>query len=351
MNRYLKSIGRTVFILIMAFGCSLLLQEQFQIQSMIPMVFALAVFCVSLFTEGYIYGIVASLVSMMAVNFAFTFPYFEFNFTIPENLVSAVAMLAITIATSTLTVKVRQQDKIKAEIEKEKMRANLLRAVSHDLRTPLTTIYGSSSAILENYKDLTEEQHICLARGIQEDADWLMRMVENLLSVTRISEGNVKIIKTPIVLEELIDSVLVKFKKRYPGYEVHTELPEEFVSIPMDAVLIGQVLLNILENAVQHAQGMTYLGLKVFVRNEKAVFEVLDNGAGIPKDRLEDIFSGYHEPKEDVPMDHKKRSMGIGLSVCAAIIKAHDGAISAENVPEGGAVFRFVLDREVEEDE
>jgi hypothetical protein len=109
----------------------------------------------------------------------------------------------------------------------------------------------------------------------------LMGMVENLLSVTRIDNGNVKLIKTPVVLEELIDSVLVRFRKRYPKQSVKVELPEEFVMIPMDAVLVEQVIVNILENAVQHAIGMTELTLKVLLKDTKAVFEIHDNGCGI----------------------------------------------------------------------
>lgn len=96
------------------------------------------------------------------------------------------------------------------------MRANLLRAVSHDLRTPLTTIYGSSTTLLENSDAMTEEQKTTIVNGIKEDSEWLVRMVENLLSITRIDSGQVKIIKTPTILDELIDSVILKFKKDIP---------------------------------------------------------------------------------------------------------------------------------------
>ena len=256
-------------------------------------------------------------------------------------------MLTITVLSSTLTIKIKQQESLRVETEKEKMRANLLRAVSHDLRTPLTTIYGASSAIVEN-KELSKEQIWKLAEDVREDAQWLMGMVENLLSVTRIDNGKVKLIKTSVVLEELIDSVLVRFRKRYPKQSVKVELPDEFVMIPMDAVLIEQVMVNILENAVQHAHGMTELQLKVFVKDDKAIFETHDNGCGIPKERLADIFTGYFE-SEETPADSQKRNMGIGLSVCASIIRAHDGTIEAENKKEGGCVFRFTLELEKED--
>ena len=348
-----KQVYSVVFAtvtLCVAFVINMILEYFFQADSLIPAVFTLAVFLISLFTEGIYYGIASSLLSVLALNFAFRFPYFAFNFSIAENIISAIIMLVITVVSCILSSKLKQQEKIKAETDKEKLRANLLRAVSHDLRTPLTTIYGSSSAIVEKYDQLSKEQILQLADGVKEDAQWLMGMVENLLSVTRIDNDGVKIIKTSVVLEELIDAVLMRFKKRYSDKNIIVDIPDDFISIPMDAVLIEQVIVNILENAVQHAIGMTELRLKVFVVGSKAIFEISDNGCGIDKDKLPRIFTGYFENKE-APADYHKRSMSIGLSVCASIIKAHDGSIMAQNLKEGGCCFRFSLDLEVEEDE
>lgn len=345
--KYLCNIIFTLGILGIFFAISLIVENILNAYSLIPAVFTLAVFLISLFTDGFFYGIMASLLSVLALNFAFTFPYFKFNFSIPENMISAVIMLVITIMSSTLAIKVKQQEKIKAETVHEKMRANLLRAVSHDLRTPLTTIYGSSSAMIEQYDCLSKEQLLQLATGIREDSQWLIGMVENLLSVTKIDNDGVKIIMTPTVLEELIDAVLIRFKKRYPNQKINVDIPDDFISIPMDAVLIEQVIVNILENAAQHAVGMTELTLKVFVVGRNAIFEISDNGCGIEKDRLPDIFTGYFE-KKDAPVDSQKSSMGIGLSVCASIIKAHNGSITAENRKGGGCCFRFALNMEEE---
>ena len=350
MKKIIKSLSSTVFVLSAAFLVSLLFQKTFQTRALIPMIFVLAVFLIALLTQGYFWGILASLAGVLAVNFAFTFPYFEFNFSIPENVLSAAVMLIVAVLTGMLTTKIKQQEKIRAESDREKMRANLLRAVSHDLRTPLTSIYGSCSAILENYGKLREGQQLKLLREMREDAQWLIRMVENLLSVTRIDSRKVEVIKTPTVLEELIDTVMVRFQKMYPEQRVQVEIPEEYISIPMDPVLIEQVLINILENAVFHAEGMTELNLRVSVRGKQAVFEVEDNGCGIPRERLDKIFTGFFE-KKGLPSDGRKSNMGIGLSVCAAIIQAHGGTIEAGNREGGGAVFRFFLEREVTDDE
>ena len=343
----LKDILITLIILSIAFAISLGITIIFDTHSPIPAIFSLAVFLIARYTEIYIYGVAASLIGMLAVNFAFTFPYFKFNFIILENLVSAIVMLIISMMTSVLTTELKRQEKLRVETEKEKMRANLLRAISHDLRTPLTTIYGSSSAMVENVKELDKEQMAELADDIREDAQWLIGMVENLLSVTKIDSGDVKLIKIPVVLEELIDSVLVRFKKRYPKQEVQIEIPDQFIDIPMDAVLITQVIVNMLENAVQHAKGMKKLILRVTIKDDDAVFEIIDDGCGIPKERMNRIFTGYFETGE-LPADNQKRNMGIGLSVCASVIKAHDGELTVENLEEGGCCFRFVLKMEEE---
>ena len=184
MKTIIKDIFFTSMILCIAFTISFGIVRLFDTHSPIPAIFSLAVFLISRYTEFYIYGVAASLVGMLAVNFAFTFPYFKFNFIILENLVSAIMMLIISVMTSVLTTELKRQEKIRMETEKEKMRANLLRAISHDLRTPLTTIYGSSTTLLENSKAMTEEQKTQIVTGIKEDSEWLVRMVENLLSVT-----------------------------------------------------------------------------------------------------------------------------------------------------------------------
>lgn len=345
MGHRIKDILVTAGILVVSFLFSLITNRFFQTYNSVPMVFVLGVFLISVITEGYACGIASSLISMLAVNFAFTFPYFEFNFTIPENMFSAVVMLVVAVVTGALTTKLKQQEKLRADSEREKMRANLLRAVSHDLRTPLTTIYGSTSMLLENLDRISAADQKCLLLGIRDDSQWLVSMVENLLSVTRLDDGSVQLHKTDTVLEELIDAVLVKFHKRCPEQRVDVTIPEEFLSIPMDAVLMEQVLTNLLENAVIHASGMTRLELIVEDTGSVIHFHVRDDGCGIRSDRLEDLFTGYLGSSARQG-DSSRRNMGIGLSVCATIIKAHGGSISARNRAPRGAEFTFTLNLE-----
>jgi len=342
-----KNVLMTFLILCLAFSINLILQKILTTNTLITAIFVLAVFLVSLLTDSYIYGVIATFVSMLIINYAFTFPYAKFNFTIPENIVSAAIMIIVALITCALTVRIKRQEIIKIESEKERMRANLLRSISHDLRTPLTTIYSSSSALIENKDNFNEEQKLKMLKGIKDDSDWLMRMVENILSITRLDSGNVKILKTSTVIDELIDSVLVKFKNRYPQQDVSIDIPDDFIAIPMDAILIQQVLVNLLDNAVRHAKNMTKLSLKVFVISQKAIFEIEDDGCGIDETKLNDIFSDCYSVTGR-PYDSQKSNSGIGLSVCATIIKAHGGDIKAENKKNGGSIFRFSLNMEDE---
>ena len=346
-KQWLRDGAMTVLILGLCFAASILMQEVAGIPEQVTTIFAFAVFLISLLTDGYLFGLAAAGASVLLVNYAFTFPYFALDFNIPANFFSAMVMAVIAVFTGALTTKIKEQEALKAEHQKERMRANLLRAVSHDLRTPLTTIYGSVTALRENGDILSQEQQDQMLLGIQEDTQWLMRMVENLLSVTRMDGDSVKLNMSPTALDELLDSVLMKFRKRYPQQPVELCLPEELIMIPMDALLVEQVLINLLENAVQHATGMTHLTLSVAQEQELAIFTVTDDGCGIPPEKIPHLFSGTigTAPNQDIG-----RNAGIGLSLCASIIRAHGGTIRAEQLPQGTA-FHFTLKTEDTADE
>ena len=347
MKKYRQFFSDCLFMCVtqaLIFFLNLQLQNWINSRTLIPMIFVLGVFLVSWRTQGYFWGILASLTGVLAVNFAFTYPIWAFDLLDPDNLGAAVIMMIVSTMTSALTTKIKQQEKMKAEADKERMRGNLLRAVSHDLRTPLTSIYGACSAMIENYEEIPPERQKKMLTDIQSDAQWLVRMVENLLSVTKVDADKVRLAKNNTVLEELVDSLLVKFRKHYPQQVVQVEIPDDFLCIPMDPMLIEQVLMNLLENAVFHAKGMENLWLRVEVQGQKAVFFIEDDGCGIPEDRMEYLFTGLLD--SEAPADASRSSMGIGLSVCRTIIKAHGGEIWAKNRPDGGAQFRFTLDLE-----
>lgn len=255
MKRKKSVKNRLLSVLIFLLACVLsVIFQRVDVEEHITTIFVFAVFLISLITEGYLCGILSAVAAMLAVNYAFTYPYFVLNFSLPVNVTSAVIMVTVAILTGMLTTKIKLHEAEKAESERERMRANLLRAVSHDLRTPLTTIYSASSMLREKGDSLSREQQDTMLHSIQEDSLWLVRMVENLLSVTRIDSGRIKIHKTPTLVDELVDSVMTKLLARYPEQQVEVTLPEELVVVPMDALLIEQVLMNLLENAVLHAR-------------------------------------------------------------------------------------------------
>ena len=308
-------------------------------------VFVLAVLLISRLTNGYLFGLIASLVSVVCVNFIFTYPYWAVNFTLSGYPLSFLTFLMVSIITSTLTSQAKQQERLRAENEKEKMRANLLRSVSHDIRTPLTSIVGSTSAVLDN-PGLSRDEQRTLLEDVRSEAQWLIRIVENLLSITRIGEDQAHITKEQEVAEEVLDSAVRKFRKRFPQVEVCVEAPQDLLLVPMDPVLIEQVISNLLENAVLHGKTTSRIQLSLRAEEGFARFTVRDNGAGIPPKELPSLFDGKLRHGEQENPDGK-RSMGLGLSVCLAIVRAHGGSLEAKNHNVGAEfTFRLPLSKE-----
>ena len=303
-------------------------------------VFVLAVLMVSRFTNGYLFGLLSSFLGVICVNYVFTYPYFEIDFTIAGYPLSFLAFLMVSVITCALTTQAKQKEELRVENEKVKMRANLLRSVSHDIRTPLTGIVGATSVMLEN-PGLTEEERRELLLDVRDDAQWLIQVVENLLSITRVGSDSAQITKMPEMPEEVVAVAVSKFRKRYPDVSVRVTVPDELLWVPMDAILIEQVLVNLMENAVIHGKTTTEITVNVTKRSRYAGFVVSDNGMGVAEEMLDTLFDGSMKHSETSKGD-MKRNMGIGLSVCLTIVKAHGGTIQARNL-EQGAEFAFAL--------
>lgn len=310
-------------------------------------IFVLAVLLISRLTTGYLFGILASLLGVISINFIFTYPYWEFNFTIAGYPLTFLTMFCVSLVTCAMTTRIKQQDRLRTEAEKEKIRANLLRSVSHDIRTPLTSIVGATSAVLET-PDLSIEQQRELIMDVRDEAQWLIRIVENLLSITRIGNTRAEIIKQPEAVEEILGETVQKFRKRFPAISIKVAVPDDLLLVPMDAILIEQVLSNLLENAVIHGKTTSAIVLNVHKDEKYAYFSVQDNGCGIPQAEIPRLFDGTLKRNETASGDGK-RNMGLGLSVCMAIVRAHSGTMSAKNL-DTGAEFTFCLPLTEEED-
>ena len=236
------------------------------------------------------------------------------------------------------------KDKIRSreEVAREHYRGNLLRAISHDLRTPLTGIMGTSEIIRGTTNKL--DARYSLAEGIYKDADWLHSLVENILSLTRIQDGRLELKKEPEAVEEVVGAAVMTVGKRAPEREISVSVPDDLLMVPMDARLIGQVLVNLLDNAIKHTQPGEEISVTVEKDAEKnfAVFRVSDRGTGIPSEDLPNIFKMFYTTKGNGP--DAKRGIGLGLAICESIVTAHGGTISAGNRKDGsGAEFVFTL--------
>ena len=335
----------SAIILSCAFGLCNLLRLAGSSDGFASPIFVLAVLLVSRLTTGYLFGLIASLLGVVCVNFVFTYPYWAVNFTLSGYPLTFLTFLVVSIMTGTLTAQAKQRERLRAENEKEKMRANLLRSVSHDIRTPLTAILGATSAVLEN-PEMSPEDRSILLEDVRDDAQWLIRVVENLLSITRIGSDQASIAKSPEAAEEVLGEAARKFRRRFPQVSVSVTAPESLLMVPMDPILIAQVLSNLLENAVLHGGTTTAISLSVQKEGDFARFSVRDNGRGIPESALPTLFDGTMKHSE-TPTSDGKRNMGLGLSVCLAIVRAHGGAMEARNLETGAEFsFRLPLDKE-----
>ena len=340
IRKHVRDAGVTLVILGLAICICSILHQVDQNAGNAHLVFVLSVLMISRFTTGYFWGVFASIIAGIAVNYIFTYPYFHFTLKISGYLLTFLVNLAVAIIVSVMNTRIKQQEAMRITAERERLRADLFRAVSHDLRTPMTSIIGATSAVLEN--ELPPEEQKELIRDVNTEAQWLLRMVENLLAVTRVSQNAQPLQMQTEVVEEVLADAVIKFKKHFSDIEVTMETPDDILFADMEPVLIGQVLTNLLENAAYHGEHTTCIRIEITHSNGTIFVAVIDNGAGIPEAQLPHIFTENDVSARRRTAD-SRRGMGIGLSVCMSIVKAHGGTMTARNESGGGAVFTFTL--------
>ncbi|MFQ6577827.1 DUF4118 domain-containing protein [Enterococcus casseliflavus] len=231
-----------------------------------------------------------------------------------------------------------EKEQIQLENEREKVRSNLLRAVSHDLRTPLTTISGIAETLSETEGVIKKETKQKLLGDIQSESQWLIRMVENLLSVTRINLTNMAVKRSEEPIEEIIEAVLTHLKKVYPQQKIIVKMPDQLIFVQVDPILIEQALFNLIENGVRHGTADTPIFLRV--SQEQEVVIEIENQGEIPLGQYQKIQANLTNDTE-VPVD-SKNGLGIGLSIVKTIIHAHEGKLAIET-KAGSTIFRIYL--------
>lgn len=234
-----------------------------------------------------------------------------------------------------------EREEIRVAMERERLRSTLLRSVAHDLRSPLTALTGASSLLAGEFDGLSTEEQKKLAADISEEMIWLANLVENILNMTRISEGQLAVHKEDEVVDDVVNQAVSHMSLLLQNRPFEVFLPDEVISLPMDGKLIVQVLVNLLDNAIKHTPPDRTISLKVSLAGNAAVFEVSDNGNGLDERLMARLFQGVAEPKNNIV--DGKRGMGMGLVICKAIVEAHGGQIGAENRAAGGASFVFSL--------
>ncbi len=242
----------------------------------------------------------------------------------------------------------RERHEMRMKVEKEALRSNLLRAISHDLRTPLTSISGDADMLLSASGHLTEKQRLQMYRDIHEDASWLIDLVENLLSVTRIDDGTVQLTLQPELIGDVVQEALRHAGRRLEDHHVSVEVPDELLLAQMDARLIMQVIVNLVNNAATYTprgSNITVSALRADDGCRPVVrVSVADDGPGVPdadKARIFDMFAHASVADRLVEGGDARRGMGLGLALCRSIVRVHGGEITVRDACPHGCVFSF----------
>ena len=233
------------------------------------------------------------------------------------------------------------QKQISIQMQQEQLRANLLRAISHDLRTPLTSISGNAGILMGNSGGLSEEQKKGLYTDIYDESMWLINLVENLLSITRIDNGTLNLNLHPELLEEVITEALLHINRNSVKHHIETILYDELLMAKMDSQLIIQVIINIIDNAIKYTQPGSHITISAKKDGQSVRVEIADDGSGISDEAKAKLFDLFYTA-DNISADGR-RGLGLGLPLCKSIIHAHGGTIYVkDNVPQG-TVFGFTL--------
>ena len=228
--------------------------------------------------------------------------------------------------------------------ENERLRANLLRAVSHDLRTPLTSIMGNADSLISCGDTLDAGTRNQLYSDIYQDAQWLTGMVENLLSASRMNEGKLNLNMTTELIDDMISEAVSHLGRRLENHTVIRNRADELLFVKADARLIVQVVINLLDNAIKYSPEGSHIWIDTAEREGNVVVRIEDDGPGIPDDQKKHIFNLFYTSGN--PTGDSRRGLGIGLALCQSIIRAHGGTISVSDHDPHGAAFEFTLPRD-----
>lgn len=234
-----------------------------------------------------------------------------------------------------------EREKAAVLAKNEQLRANLLRSISHDLRTPLTSISGNADALLHSYQALDDDSRTQMITDIYDDAQWLTELVENLLAVTKISDGSVKLQLSDQVVDDIVAEALRHIDRHAAEHHITSDCGELPLLVRADARLIMQLLINLVNNAIKYSPAGSHIEIRAFREAEHAVIEVSDDGPGIPDAQKPQVFEMFYTGSKRVA--DSRRSLGLGLSLCRSIVNAHGGELTLHDNTPNGCIFSFTL--------
>ena len=340
--------GRAAGILIAATLVGLLFSGLKIPEANIIAVYILGVLIISIITSSWMYSFLASVISVLAFNFLFTIPRFTLRAYDPSYPVTFGIMFLVALITGSLASRMKEYARESAQaamqIEKEQLRADLLRSISHDLRTPLTSISGNASNLLSNENEFSQETRMQIYGDIYDDSMWLIKLVENLLSVTRIEDGRMDLRMSAELMDEVIAEAMRHTDRNRDGRKIEVSSDEEFILGKMDARLIVQVVINLVDNAVKYTPEGAKIRIHTGKKDGMVVVSVSDTGPGIPDEQTSKVFDMFYTGTNRAA--DGRRSLGLGLGLCRSIIRAHGGEIWVSDNKPQGAVFTFTLPAE-----
>ena len=234
-----------------------------------------------------------------------------------------------------------EKEKAAVFAKNEQLRANLLRSISHDLRTPLTSISGNADTLLHSYNALDEQTRKQIFTDIYDDAQWLTGLVENLLSITKISDGSVKLRLSDQVVDDIVSEAFRHIDRRSTEHHIEVDCGDVPLLVRVDAGLIVQVLINLVNNAVKYTPTGSNIRITVIPRENMAEICVSDNGPGISDELKEHVFEMFFTGSN--PIGDSRRSLGLGLTLCQTIIHAHNGEMTLKDNSPHGCIFSFTV--------
>ena len=318
----------------------------------IIMLYIIAVLVISIITSNMLYCLISSVVCVVIFNFFFTYPDFSLSAYDAGYPVTFVTMFITAFIAGSLANKLKRNIKIAEQNAKEKeaaallaqneqMRANMLRSISHDLRTPLTSISGNASTLISGGSTLDEAAKQQIYNDIYSESMWLIGLVENLLYATRIENGRIQLNLSVEILDDIVREAVKHIQRSHPKRRIVVDICDDIIPVTADANLIVQVIINLIDNAVKYSEDDTTVFVSVKKDKDAAVVCVADSGAGIPQTEKEKVFEMFYTGVSR--SSDSRRSLGLGLSLCKSIIDSHGGTIAVSDNTPKGTVVSFTL--------